>query len=146
MKDLTYEIKGLVPDPVVVALKDELTITEDIDGEVDEASARFGYYAVLAEKAEARYEKLKLGFNLWESDIKVRKDEQSALDKEKKLTEAQMGAHVMSQPKFKAYQLKLIELKEQKNVMKAISKAFDKKSDLIQTKACNRRIEAKANK
>ena len=140
--DLTYEIKGLIPDKVVVNLEDELKITEDIDSEVDKAAARFGYYAVLAEKAEARYERLKLSFNFWESDAKVRKDEELAISKEKKLTESQMKAYVSSQSKFKTYQLKMIELREQKDVMRAIVRAFDKKSDLVQTKAANRRKEA----
>jgi len=144
--DLIYEVSGLVPKPVTVALKDELTISEDIDSEVDEAAARFGYYAVLAEKAESRCERLKLNFNLWEADIKVRRNEECEIAKEKKLTEGQMKAYVMSQDKYKTYQLKLIVLKEQRDVMKVIARAFEKKADLIQTKASNRRSEAQRSR
>jgi len=144
--DLVYEIKGLVPRTVVIALEEELSITEDIDSEVDKAAARFGYYAVLAEKAGARFEKLKLSFNFWEADSKCRKDERLAFDTEKKLTEGQMKSYIMSQPKYKTYQLKMIELREQSNIMKVIARAFEKKSDLVQTKAANRRKEAGRSK
>lgn len=141
--DLTYEIRGLVPKTVIVALQEELTITEDVDSEVDRAAGQFGYYAVLAEKAESRYDRLKLQYELWESDNQTAKDEDNVEKSEKKYTGPQMKAYILSLPKYKSYQMKLIELREQRNILRAVAKAFDKKADLVQTKACNRRSESR---
>jgi len=52
-----------------------------------------------------------------------------------------MKAMVASSERNKAYQLKLIKLDEDRRNMKALAKAFELKSEMIRTKASNRRSE-----
>lgn len=71
MKEYVVEIPGLVPETVTVALKEDLTISEDIAREVNVTPAQFGYYAVLAEKAQGRYNNLKLSYDIWKSETEA---------------------------------------------------------------------------
>ena len=52
MKDLILEFKDILPDTILFSLKDQLTISNDIDSEVDRAAPEYGYWAIIAEKAE----------------------------------------------------------------------------------------------
>jgi hypothetical protein len=141
-KDLIVEVERLLPEPVVVNIREELSISEDIDTEVDQAASKFGYYAVLSEKAQTKLDKLKFAFDVW----KAKEEERIATEREyegkKSLTLPQMTAYVKSQEKYKSYQLKLIEYEEQKRILKVIANAFEMKKDLVQTKAANRRNES----
>ena len=140
MKNLKYEVEGLLPDPVKISLKDELLITEDIDSEVDKAAHKYGFYAVMAEKAESRYQKLKYAYEVWHA--KVEKDRLlTAKEEKEKLTGQQMQSFVKSRPKYHAYQSKLTELDEHRRILKSVAKAFEMKSEMIRTKASNRRAE-----
>ena len=97
----------------------------------------------MAEKAESRYESLKLAFSMWESENEALRDGESIEKGEKKPTVSQMKAFVQSLPKYRGYQIKLIELREQRSVLKVLAKDFDTRANLVQTKACNRRSESK---
>lgn len=141
MKTLTYEFAGLMAEPVKLSLKEELVITEDIDSEVDNAAANYGFYAVLAEKAESRYQKLKYSYEVWRAGHEREKSEALKVAAEKAFTVNQMDAYVMSNPKYNAYQAKLIQLDEHRRILKVVSRAFDVKSELVRTKASNRRAE-----
>jgi isopenicillin N synthase-like dioxygenase len=136
-------VKGLLPDPVVVSIKSELKITEDLDHEVDTAARTYGYYAVLAEKAETRHQKMRFAFETWQAEVESREAKARNFESKKAHTEAQMKAHVRSQPKYRSYQLKLIEFDEHRRILKIIAKAFELKKDLVQTKCSNRRGEAR---
>ncbi len=140
-RDLTYEIKDLVPTPVTLKLSADLKISEDIDTEVDIAAINYGYYAILAEKADTRYQKLKFAFEGWQAQTEAKAQRQRQAEAVKAYTEAQMKAHVRSQPKYRGYQMKLLELDEQKRILKVIAKAFEMKKDMVQTKSSNRRTE-----
>jgi hypothetical protein len=142
-RDLAYEIKGLVPATVTLKLAADLRITEDIDTEVDTAAINFGYYAILAEKADTRYQKVKFAFEAWVAETEARALRQRQAEGLKAYTEAQMKSYVRSQSKYRGYQMKLLELDEQKRILKVISKAFEMKKDMVQTKASNRRSEIK---
>lgn len=141
MKDLVHEISGLLPEPVVVSIATQLKISEDIDTEVDTAARMYGYYAVLAERAETRYSKMKFAYEQWKAEVETREARSRVADGEKKLTEAEMKSFVQSQPKYRSYQIKLIQFDEDRRVLKVIAKAFELKKDLVQTKASNRRAE-----
>ena len=141
MRDLVHEITGLLPEPIVISIKDQLRITEDLDYEVDTAARTYGYYAVLGERAETRYQKTKFAFEYWKAQIESREDQERAADGRKKMTEAERTAYVRSQTKYRGFQLKLIQFDEDRRVMKIIAKAFELKKDLVQTKAANRRRE-----
>lgn len=143
MRDLIHEVKGLLPEPVAISIKTQLLITEDMDHEVDTAARTFGYYAVLAERAETRYQKMKFAYDEWKATVETRAARERASEGAKKFTEAEMKAHVQSQTKYRAYQLKLIQFDEDRRVLKVISKAFELKKDLVQTKCSNRREEHK---
>ena len=143
MRDIVYEIKNLVPESVIISVKDDLTITEDIDTEVDRAASHFGFYAVLAEKAETRYQKMKFAFDQWKAQVESAEIMTRAREGKKPFTEAQMKAHVQSQPKYKAFQIRLIEFDEQRRIVKVVAKAFELKKDLVQTKSSNRRKESR---
>lgn len=141
MRDLSYEIKDLVPTPVTLKLRADLKISEDIDTEVDIAAINYGYYAILAEKADTRYQKIKFAFEAWQAGREAYAQRQRQADSLKPFTEAQMKAHVRSMSKYRGYQIKLLELDEQKRILKVIAKAFEMKKDMVQTKSSNRRTE-----
>lgn len=149
MKDILYEVEGLLPKKVVVSVKEQLKLTEDIDTEVDEAAGTFGFYAVLAERAETRYQKMKLAFDKWQAEtesryLHERREEIRSAPKELKLkmpTESQLKAYIRTQSKFRAYQIKLIEFDEHRRILKVLAKAFELKVNLVQTKSANRRRE-----
>jgi len=140
-RDLIYEVKGLLPEKVILSIEKELSISEDIDQEVDRAAAVFGYYAVLAEKAETRYYKLKFACEVWEAETEHAVNQEREYQEKKPLAEKKLTAMVRSRPKYRSYQLKLIEIGEQKRVLKVLAKAFEKRADMIQTKSSNRRSE-----
>jgi hypothetical protein len=143
-RDLVYEISGLVPTPVTIVLRKDLMISADIDTEIDVAAINFGYYAILAEKADTRYQKVKFAYEAWVASTEAAALRTRQAEAKKPYTEAQMKAYVRSQSKYRGYQMKLIELDEQRRILKVISKAFEMKKDLVQTKAANRRGEIKA--
>lgn len=143
-RDLFIEIKELIPETVSLKLRKDLKISEDIDTEVDIAAVNYGYYAILAEKADTRYQKVKFSFETWQAETEARCGRQRQAENQKKYTEAQMKAHVRSQSKYRGFQIKLIELDEQKRILKIIAKAFEMKKDMVQTKSSNRRQEIKA--
>ena len=142
MKEYIVEIKDLVPETVTVALQADLTISSDIGREIRRTASQFGYYAVLAEKAESRTRRAKLGFDLWrartedEIETKMRAETGKGFSKVKDLTR-----ELMKLPKYKAYQLKLDEYEEQARVLKVVARAFEHKKDLVQTQSANRRRE-----
>lgn len=140
-RDLVYEISGLVKESVTIALRKDLMISHDIDSEIDTAAINFGYYAILAEKADTRYQKVKFAYEAWVAGTEASALRLRQAEAKKPYTEAQMKAYVRSQSKYRGYQMKLIELDEQKRILKVISKAFEMKKDLVQTKAANRRGE-----
>jgi hypothetical protein len=141
MRDVLYEVKGLLPEKVVISIEEQLKISEDIDSEVDDAAKNFGYFAILSERADTRLQKMKFAFEQWQAEVETRAMSERRANNEKPFTEAQMKAYIRSQPKYSAFQTKLIELDEHKRVLKIIVKAFEIKSGLIQTKASNRRNE-----
>lgn len=151
MKDILFEVEGLLPAKVVVSVKEQLKVTEDLDHEVDTAAGTYGYYAVLAERAETRYQKMKLAFESWQAEVESRFTQERRIEmrsapKESKLkmpTESQIKAFVRTQSKYKAYQIKLIEFDEHRRILKVLAKAFELKSGLVQTKSSNRRNELK---
>jgi hypothetical protein len=148
--EIVVEIDGLMPEPIVVDLKKALKISEDIDFEVDHAAYFFGHYAVLAEKADIRYERLKFSFEEWQSNFEARlyreRDEEikSNANDDKKIkqyTEAQLKAIVRAEPKYSAYRSRLLKLDHDRKILRAIKDALSDKVSLIQTKAANRRKE-----
>ena len=142
-RDLKYELTGLIPEKVELKLRKDLKISEDIDSEVDHAAINFGYFAILAEKADTRYHRVKFSFEAWQAETEAKALRTRQTTGQKAYTADQMKAHVRSQSKYRGFQIKLIELDEQKRILKVIAKAFELKKDLIQTKASNRRSEIK---
>ena len=140
-RDLKYELTGLVPEKVQLKLRKDLKISEDIDTEVDIAAVNFGYFAILAEKADTRCHKVKFAFEAWQAETEARALRERQAAGQKQYTADQMKAHVRSQPKYRGFQMKMIELDEQKRILKVIAKAFELKKDMVQTKASNRRSE-----
>lgn len=140
-KDIKFEFEGLLPDTIEFSLKEELSISEDIDSEIDRAAHKFGWYAVLAEKADTRYQKLDFAFNKWKSITKTNELKRRELEKNKKLTKEQMDDFIQSRPLFAAYQLKLIKYGDNKRILRSIAKAMDIRCSMVQTKAANRRKE-----
>ena len=71
MRDLVQEIEGVIPEKAVINVKKDLTISNDLDHEVDTAARNYGYYAVLSEKAESRYQKVKFAFERWKAQAET---------------------------------------------------------------------------
>lgn len=139
--DLTYLVTGLIDEEIVVKLRPLLTISEDLDYEVDRAAAIYGYYAVLSEKADTRYQRVKFNSEKWRAEAEFAESKARQTSGLKAHTEAQMKAFIMSQPKYRSYHSHIIECDEQKRILKIIAKALELKKDLVQTKAANRRKE-----
>jgi hypothetical protein len=134
--DFIVEIPGLVPETVTVALKEDLTITDDLTVEIDRCAAQFGYYAVLAERANARLQRLKFSYDLWLAEV------ETELTSERKFRLVKdLERKVMLLPKAKLYRIKLLKFEEEARILKQVAKAFEIKKDLIQTKSSNRRSE-----
>lgn len=140
-RDLLVEIEKVVPEKVVLSIRDELLITEDIDTEIDQAAYRFGYFAVLSEKAKHRAEKFKMALEFMESEIVKEISEKREEECKKALTVDQMKAMVRSQLKYKNLKYQVHKATEQSDILVQIARAFERKSNLIQTKAANRRKE-----
>ncbi len=140
-RNLIVEIENVVPEKVVLSIKDELLITEDIDTEIDQAAYRFGYFAVLAEKAKHRAEKFKMALEFMESELIKEISESREAECKKALTVDQMKATVRSQTKYKNLRYQVHIAAEQSDILFQVAKAFERKSNLIQTKAANRRRE-----
>ena len=140
-RDILFEVENLLPEKVVINVRKDLMISEDLDTEVDQAASQYGYYAVISEKAETRYQKMKFAFEHWKAEVESRQIMIRAKEAKKSFTEAQMKAHVMCQPKYRAFQIRLIQYDEQRRIFKIIARAFELKKDLVQTKSSNRRKE-----
>lgn len=140
-KDFKVEVEGLMPEKLSLEVKKSLRITEDIDTEVDQAAAEYGFYAILSEKAETRYQKLEFAYKKWKAEFETAENASRSRDGLKPRTEAQMKALISSSERNKAYQLKLIKLDEDRRHMKALAKAFELKSEMVRTKSSNRRSE-----
>jgi len=138
MKEYVVEIPGLVPETVTVALKEDLTISEDIAREVNVTPAQFGYYAVLAEKAQGRYNNLKLSYDIWKSETEAALIEENGGPFK---TIKEMDRLLFTKPKWRAYRVKLNKFEEEAKILKQVAKAFEIKKDLLQTKSSNRRSE-----
>ncbi len=136
VKDLEIAIEGLLPQEIRIKLKAELTVSEDLEREVRRTAAQFGYYAVLAEKAESRHRRGKLGYDMWRSGYEDELSRDTSFKRVKDLTRL-----VMQSPKYKAWMLKLDQYEEEARIIKAIAKAFEIKKDLVQTSAADRRKE-----
>ena len=136
-KDLIVEIPGLVPDTVKIALREDLTISEDLGREVDQTAAQFGYYAVLAEKAEARFQMTKLAFDLW----RAKTEDVISAEYGPFKTVKELDRKVMQLAKWRSFKTTLIEFEEHARILKQVAKAFEIKVNLVQTKNANRRKE-----
>jgi len=145
VRDIFYEVKGLLPETVSLSIKKELHVSEDIDHEVDIAASTYGFYAVLAEKAETRHQKMRFAAEGWTASVEARTAKERSDEKLKNYTESQMKAHVRSQSKYRAYHLKLIEFDHDRRILKIIAKAFELKLELVRTKAANRRREGEGS-
>lgn len=135
-KDLQLAIDGLLPEEIKISLKNELMISQDLERDVRRTAAQYGYYAVLAEKAESRYRRGKLAFDMWRSEYEDELSQETKFARVKDLTR-----QVMKHPKYKAWMMKLDKYQEDAGLMKAITKAFEHKKDLVQTSAADRRKE-----
>jgi hypothetical protein len=136
-EEYVVEIAGLVPETVTIALKEDLTISEDLAREVNRSAAQFGYYAVLAERAQARFQRLKFSHEMWVAEVEAQLIEEGRKFKLVK----DMDREVSQMPKSRLYRTKLIKFEEEAKILKQVAKAFEIKKDLIQTKSSNRRSE-----
>lgn len=141
MRELVVEIPGIVPETVSVALKEDLTISEDIEREAKYAAYRFGYYAVLAEKAASKQRKLNISFELWQAEECARQRAELEATGAKRIAQAQLDRLLQLHPKYRAYTVKIEEAKYHEGVLRSIAKAFEIKKDLVQTISANRRRE-----
>lgn len=135
-KDIQLAIDGLLPEEIKISLRAELMISQDLERDVRRTAAQYGYYAVLAEKAESRYRRGKLAFDMWRSEYEDELSQGASFKRVKDLTRL-----VMKHPKYKAWMLKLDKYQEQAGLMRAITKSFEHKKDLVQTMSADRRKE-----
>jgi len=137
MNALTVEIKGLAKKDIKVSVRKALSISEDIEYELRRAASMYGYYAVLAEEAQARLEGAEAKYDIWYSK------ESKALEEErgKFKTVEELKRHVKMIPKYASWMTTLAKYRKEYRMLKAISKAFEHKKDLVQSISANRRAE-----
>ena len=139
MKELVVEIEGIAEGhPVSVALKADLTISDDLEREAKRTPAQFGYYAVLAVKAEAKLNRVDDAFDQWQAETEKRLIGEHGKPFK---TVGDLKRELKLLPKYYSFRQKLEELREHAAILKAVSKAFEHKKDLVQTIAANRRKE-----
>lgn len=143
MRELVVEIEGLEPGhPVTVALVADLTIGEDLERECKRTAAQYGYYAVLAEKAEARIKRSKLTFEMWKAETEDRiVADAGGAGKFKRVKD--LTRELIKLPRYAAFVRRIIQHEEEAGIMKQVAKAFEHKKDLVQTCNANRRSEMK---
>jgi len=139
--DVSIEIDELVSDPIKLKVREALHISEDIDHEIDKAAGDYGYYAVLAEKANSKLQRIEYGYIQWRGTAEHSKQREREAQRLKPLTKEQMVSYIHSLPRYAAFRLTLVKLTEQAGSLRAIAKAFEVKAGLVQTKASNRRKE-----
>jgi hypothetical protein len=134
--EYVVEVTDLTPDPITISISEDLRISENLELEIARCAAQFGYYSIVAEKANTRLRKLKISYALWHAHaLKYEKEENGI----KTIAEAERV--VMFSAKWKAYQMKLIKFEEEAKSLRHIARSFELKKDLIQTTASNRRSE-----
>lgn len=139
MKNLKISIEGLANKPIQLELKKDLEISDDIEYEAKRAAARFGYYAVLAEEAQARVEKTESAFDIWFArEAKSLEDENGKPFK----TVDEVKRKIKLIPKYSQWQSTLAKYRKEYRTLKVIAKSFEHKKDLVQTIAANRRAES----
>ena len=140
MKNLKINIEGLANKPIQLELKRDLEISDDIEYEAKRAAARFGYYAVLAEEAQARVERAESGYEIWYA-----RESRSLVEENGKpfKTVDELKRKIQTIPKYSSWKSTLAKYRKEYRVLKVIAKAFEHKKDLVQTICANRRAEFK---
>ena len=138
MKNLKINIEGLASKPIHLELKKDLEITDDIEYEAKRAAARFGYYAVLAEEAQARVERAESSFEVWTAQESRSLEEENG--KPFKTVE-ELKRKLRMIPKYSQWKSTLVKYRKEYRILKVVAKSFEHKKDLIQTVAANRRSE-----
>lgn len=137
MKNLKINIEGLANRPITIQMRRDLIITDDIEYEAKRAAAKFGYYAVLAEEAQARVEKAESAYEIWYAqESKALEDE---LGKFKTVDELKRKVRLI--PKYSQWKTTLAKYRKEYRILKVVAKSFEHKKDLVQTIAANRRSE-----
>lgn len=138
--DLLKDAISGLPEKVQIKVWEELRL-RPIDVEVDEVAGWYGFYAVLAEKADLRLMKLELAFSIWKEDRSEAMRTSLAAERKKSLTNARMESYLKTLANYRGFELKVVEYTFERNVLRTIAKAFGMKKDLVQTKAANMRQE-----
>ena len=143
--EVSVKLKDL-PQEVRVNIHEDLIITDNIDGEIEEAPASYAYYAVIHEKAKLRRTLLEIQFKDWEKETERQIAQEISDSGSKALTGPQMDAQVTKDPNHRRYKETIAKRKYEENVFGIIADAFEKRISLIQTKAANLRKEAEGFK
>lgn len=146
-REIDLEFEGLLkdaisglPETVQVKVWEELRI-KDIDAEVDEAAARFGFWAVLAEKASYRLMRMEFAFDAWKDERTEQKQQELEARGERLFSSARMMRHLKTLASYRSYELQIIEFTYARDLLRSLARAFQMKKDLVQTKAANLRAE-----
>lgn len=141
MKELIVEIPDLAKDhTIAIALKEDLTISDDLERECKRTPAQFGYYAVLAEKADARTKRVKLAFEQFSAETEDRIIAEAG-GRSKFKAAKDLTREVAKLPRYYAFKKKIAQCEEDAGVLRQVAKAFEHKKDLVQTMNANRRKE-----
>jgi hypothetical protein len=137
MREHVIEIEGLVPESVTIALKADLTIGEDLEGELNTVAALYGYYAVMAERAFTRLRRAETHFEMWEAQQVMH----FMRSKEKPDPKWMIDADVKTLPKWHSYRDRICKYEGEAKILRAVASAFENKIKCVQTKNANRRKE-----
>jgi len=136
--NLIVKIQGITKNEIRVQIKKDLSIGEDIDHELRMAASKFGYYAVLAEHAESRFEEAEHSYKLWTS--RQERDLITENGKEFK-TVKELDRKLRMIPAWSQWQSTLVKYRKEARVLKQVAKSFEMRKDLIQSISANRRAE-----
>lgn len=133
-------IEGL-PERVALNIKSSLTISEDLNREVDEAAATAAYWAVMAGRADAKLARLQFAFDMWRAEIEKELFQEREVAGLKPFTQGQLETHIKTHIEFRKLMVKILKLKQDVGDLKSLARAFEYKKDMIQTKSANLRRE-----
>jgi hypothetical protein len=140
LKELLLEIDGLTSEKISIELRKLLKVGSDLEEEARNASAYFGYYAILAARAEMKFRRRETSFEIW-----FVKEKQKIIDSAspKKMSQKAAEEEIKRSSNYKNWKDVLFKAEQDSLVLNKCARALEYKIGCVQTLNANRRKEMK---
>lgn len=139
MKELLLEIEGLTSEKISIELRKLLKVGSDLEEEARNASAYFGYYAILAARAEMKFRRRETSFDIW-----FVKEKQKIINSAtKKISQKAAEEEIKRSARYKGWKDVLFKSEQDSLVLSKCARALEYKIGCVQTLNANRRKEMK---